>query len=333
MKQTSSTRVLVTGGTGFVGSHVVELLLDQGYTVTCLVRDASRPSWLRGLNVGFVQGDCTDLASLDAAVRGVSVVIHLAGLTKARHAHEYYRVNHQGTRNMLAACADANPGLQKFVLISSLAAAGPCTDGYVLKESDEPRPVSDYGKSKLMAEQESLRYADRFPVVILRPSAVYGPRDRDMFELFRWASRGMTLSLGGGERFINPCFVTDLAAAVVTSSTAQVPSGSIYFIAEARGYSWTEFRKTLLFTGGVTAIDIRIPVVAAYGVGFVSEMIALFRSRPAVTNRQKIREAAQHSWLCSTAKAESELGFRHVSSLEQGLRLTWQWYRDNNWLK
>jgi nucleoside-diphosphate-sugar epimerase len=333
MEGTPSTRVLVTGGTGFVGSHVVELLLGQGYAVTCLVRDTNHLSWLQGRNVGVVRGDCTDPDSLRTAVRGVAVVIHLAGVTKAKHAKEYYRVNHLGTRNVLRACNEANPGLRKFVFISSLAAAGPSPLGQALTESDEPRPVSDYGKSKLMAEQEALRYRDRFPIVILRPSAVYGPRERDMFELFRWASRGVTLSLTGGERFINPCFVSELAAAVLMAANAATPSGSIYFIAEGRGYSWTEFRQSLLTTGGVSAIDIRIPIAAAYGIGLVSELAAVFSSKPAVTSRQKIREAAQRSWLCSTAKSESELGFRHASSLEQGLRITWQWYRDNKWLK
>jgi nucleoside-diphosphate-sugar epimerase len=333
MEGSASTRVLVTGGTGFVGSHVVELLLEQGYAVTCLVRDTNHLSWLQGRNITVVRGDCTDADSLKEATRGVSTVIHLAGLTKAKHASEYYRVNHLGTRNVLTTCAETNPGIRKFVFISSLAAVGPSPDGRLLTESDEPRPVSDYGKSKLLAEQEALRYRDRFPVVILRPSAVYGPRDRDMFELFRWASQGMTLSMAGGERFINPCFVSDLAGAVLKAATTATPSGSIYFIAESRSYSWTEFRRTLLATGGVSAIDIKIPVSVAYGIGLISELIALFGPRAAVTSRQKIREASQRSWLCSTAEAETELGFSHAFSLEQGLRITWQWYRHNHWLE
>ena len=315
-----------------MGSHVVELLLEQGYDVTCLVRDTHHLSWLQGRNISVIRGDCTDADSLKAAARGVSMVIHLAGLTKAKHASEYYRVNYQGTRNVLTACAETSPGLRKFVFISSLAAAGPSPDGRPLTESDEPRPVSDYGKSKLLAEQEALRYRDRFPVVILRPSAVYGPRDRDMFELFRWACRGVTLSMAGGERFINPCFVSDLARAVLKAATTTTPSGSIYFIAESRTYSWTEFRQTLLATGGVSAVDIKVPVAAAYGIGLISELVALFGSRAAVTSRQKIREAAQRSWLCSTAKAETELGFSHAFSLKQGLGITWQWYRQNHWL-
>ncbi len=331
--RTTTTSVLVTGGTGFVGSHLVELLLDQGYSVTCLVRDTNRLSWIRDRTVRLVQGDCIQPDTLRTAVRDVSIVIHLAGLTKARHAREYYRVNHEGTRNLLEACSDFNPELSKFILVSSLAAAGPSPDGRPLTESDQPHPVSDYGRSKLLAEQEALRHAERFPVAILRPSAVYGPRDRDMFELFRWASRGVTLSMMGKERSINPCFVTDLTAAIMKTARTATPSGSIYFIAEKRTYTWSEFRRTLLATGGVKAVDVKIPVAAAYGVGLLSEIAAAFTARPALTNRQKIREASQRFWLCDTAKSVRELDFRPSCSLEQGMRITWQWYRDNNWLK
>ncbi len=213
MEQKGLTRVLVTGGTGLVGSHLVELLLRKGHAVTCLVRDPERLRWLGGMDVDLVQGDCSQPGSLVPAVRGASIVFHLAGLTKAIHARDYYRVNHLGTRNILEACARHNPGIEKFVLVSSHAAAGPSRDGRPVKETDVPGPVSDYGRSKLLAEEEALRYKNELPVVILRPSAVYGPRDADMYELFRWAARGLTLEIRGGERYFNLCYVEDLAAA------------------------------------------------------------------------------------------------------------------------
>src|SRR6266508_2168624 len=154
MEQTGLTRALVTGGTGLVGSHLVEMLLQKGYAVTCLVRYPQRPHWLTGMNVDLVQGDCLNPESLVPAVRGASIVFHLAGLTKAMHARDYYLVNHIGTRNILEACARHNPAVGKFVLISSLAAAGPSPDGRPVRDTDVPRPVSDYGRSKLLAEEE-----------------------------------------------------------------------------------------------------------------------------------------------------------------------------------
>ena len=332
MEERRGKNVLVTGGTGLVGSHLVELLLQKGYSVTCLVRDAKQLRWLNGLNVKVLQGDCLDPGPLDAAVQGASYVFHVAGLTKARRARDYYLVNHLGTRNILQACDRFDRGIQKFILISSLAAAGPSPNGTAVTAADPANPVSDYGKSKKKAEEEALQYRNRFPVVILRPSAVYGPRDRDMYELFRWAARGLTIEISGGERFINPCYVKDLALATVQAAEQETESGSIFFVAEKQRYSWSSFRQTLLATGGVAALNIKIPYSAAYLIGVASELGGLFSGKPALTNRQKVLEASQRYWVCDTSETEKQLGFRSVYPLHQGLEITWKWYRDNNWL-
>jgi len=325
-------QVLVTGGTGFVGSHLVERLLRNGYAVTCLVRDLRQLRWLEGMEVQLVEGDCTRPESLAAAVKGVSLVFHCAGLTKATHARDYYLVNHLGTRNLLEACAHYNPGLEKFILVSSQAAAGPSPAGRPVNDSDKPQPVSDYGRSKLLGENEASGYKDRFPVVILRPTAVYGPRDVDVFELFRWAGRGLIIEITGAERYLNLCYVEDLTAALLLSAERRTESGSVYFVAENRSYSWSEFKKVLLSTGGVTARTIKLPYRAAYLFGLVSEIGSLFTKRPALASRQKVREAAQRYWLCDTARIENDLCFRAEYPLQKGLELTWKWYRKNKWL-
>jgi nucleoside-diphosphate-sugar epimerase len=332
MVQVEHQNVLVTGGTGLVGSHLVELLLQRGYTVTCLVRDPAHLRWISGLDVRLIKGDCSLPGSLVSAVKDASLVFHAAGLTKARRAREYYEVNHLGTRNILEACARYNPGISKFILVSSLAAVGASDDGTPVKDTDRPRPVSDYGKSKLLAEEEAMQYKDHFPVVILRPSAVYGPRDADMFELFRWAARGLWLELAGGDRFVNPCFVKDLASALLLAAEKRTASGSIYFVGEDRPYSWSEFRDALLSSGGVKARTLKIPCWAAYLMGLASEFGSIFTSRPALTNRQKVREAVQRYWKCDLTKIENELGFRAAFPLEKGLRITWEWYRKQGWI-
>lgn len=327
-----SRRVLVTGGSGFVGSHLVEELLRRGYDVTCQVRDLRHLGWLEGLDVRLVQGDCTKPEFLATAVQGASFVFHCAGLTKARRVSDYYLVNHIGTKNLLEACARHNPGIEKFILVSSQAAAGPSLDGRPVDDGSTSRPVSDYGKSKLLAENEVCGYKDRFPVVILRPSVVYGPRDRDVYELFRWASRGLTLEMTGGERYLNVCYVTDLAAALLLSAERRTESGSRYFVAENRSYPWSDFRAMLLSTGGATARRLKIPYGAACLMGLVAEIGSLFSKKPALTNRQKVREAAQRYWLCDVEKIENDLCFRAEYPLQKGLALTWEWYRKNGWL-
>jgi len=332
MAEGASRRVLVTGGTGFVGSHLVERLLRNGYDVTCLVRDRRQLRWLEDMEVRVAHGDCTQPESLAAAVQDVSLVFHCAGLTKAQHGRDYYLVNHLGTKNLLEACARYNPGIDKFILVSSQAAAGPSPDGRPVDEGSTPHPVSDYGRSKLLAENEVRGYKDRLPVVILRPTTVYGPRDVDVYELFRWASRGLTLEMSGGDRYLNLCYVEDVTAALLVSDERGMESGSVYFVAENGPYSWSEFRDLLLSTGGVKARTIKIPYGAAYLLGLAAEIVSLFSKRPALANRQKVREAAQRYWLCDVGKIENDLCFRAEYPLQKGLELTWKWYRINKWL-
>lgn len=331
--QGEGRRVLVTGGTGFIGSHLVEKLLRNGYAVTCLARDLRNLRWLEGREVRLVQGDCTEPASLAAAVQDVALLFHCAGLTKAIHARDYYRVNHLGTKNLLEACIRHNPGLDKFILVSSQAAAGPSPDGRPVGDGTPAHPVSDYGRSKLLAEEEARAQQDRLPVVILRPTSVYGPRDVDVFELFRWASRGLCLEISGGERYLNLCYIEDLTAALLLAAERRTESGSAYFVAEDRVYAWSEIRALLLATGGIKARTLKLPYRVAYLVGLGSEIGSLFTRKPVLANRQKVREAAQRYWLCDLGKSEQDLGFRADYPLQKGLELTWQWYRKNNWLK
>ena len=182
-------KALVTGGTGFIGSHLTEVLIRKGVQVRCLLRKTSDFKWLKDLPIEFIPGDCNDKTSLEEAVRSVDWVFHLAGVTKAIEEETYFEVNGLGTENLIHACLENNPRLQKFIYISSQAAAGPSINGSNKKESDPCEPVSFYGRSKRMGEESVLAHALELPAFILRPSAVYGPRDKDVFALFKCLSK------------------------------------------------------------------------------------------------------------------------------------------------
>ena len=174
-------KTLVTGATGFIGSHLVEELLKGGHRVTCLVRKTSNLQWINGLNVRLIYGDCTIKESLLNAVADFDYIFHLAGLTKAANERDFFSANALGTENLVSAVIEKNPDTKRFVYLSSLAAAGPSCDGTPAKEAGEPKPVSAYGRSKLEGERIVMRHKNTIPVTVIRPPAVYGPRDKDFY--------------------------------------------------------------------------------------------------------------------------------------------------------
>jgi nucleoside-diphosphate-sugar epimerase len=200
--------ILVTGGTGFIGSHLVEALVGRGERVRCLVRTSRNLRWLEGLDVDIVEGDCTRAETLSPALQSVDRVIHAAGATFAPTRAAFFHHNAAATRNLVDACLACE--VEKLVMVSSQAAAGPGTRGRPAREGDPPNPLTVYGESKVAAERYCLDAANRLSVGILRPSAVYGPRDTAFLPYFRMAKRGILIEFGTGEREISLCFVNDL---------------------------------------------------------------------------------------------------------------------------
>ncbi|CUT00042.1 NAD dependent epimerase/dehydratase family protein [Candidatus Kryptonium thompsonii] len=182
-------KALVTGGTGFIGSHLVDELLNRGYEVRCIVRDTSNLKWLNGKDVEIFKGSLFDIDFLKKAVEDVDYVYHIAGVTKGKNYQDYYRGNVETTQNLLEACLE-NQKLKKFVLASSLAAVGPGDDAIPVDETRQYNPITSYGKSKAEAEKVTLSFKDKLPITIVRPPSVYGPRDTYTFELFKYVKFG-----------------------------------------------------------------------------------------------------------------------------------------------
>jgi nucleoside-diphosphate-sugar epimerase len=226
-------RVLVTGSTGFIGTHLVAALVAHGWHVRCLVRATSNRAPLAAQQVEYVVGTLQDQQALRRAVQSMELVFHLAGVTKVCHPAEYNRINYGGTQQLLEACVESCTTLQKFLYISSIAAAGPSPTGVPLKESDTPQPVGPYGRSKLQAEAAVLARQEHLPVMVLRPSAIYGPRDSDFLRLFRAVKHGVLPCIGRQELHVDLCFVMDLVHGIIAAAASPQGLGEVFFLGGA----------------------------------------------------------------------------------------------------
>ena len=325
-------RVLVTGGTGFIGSHLVEALLAQGHEVRCLVRDARRLGWITELpSATIARGSMDEPRSLLDAMRGVDRVYHLAGLTRARAAREFFRVNGEGTRHLVRACLDTPEGPRRLIHLSSLAAAGPMPMATACAEDISARPVSPYGSSKLQGEAAVLGARDRLHVTVLRPPVVYGPRDRGVLEVARWVARGLLPMPAGPSRTFSLCYVQDLVTALLAAGEAKVPSGEIFNVAGEGAFTWGEVGDALGEALRVHPTPLRIPVPILLALATGADAWAWLAGRPGYFSRGKVREAAGH-WLCDTVKARRQLGFVPSIGLRKGVAMTVAWYREAGWL-
>lgn len=323
-------RVLVTGGTGFLGSHIVEGLLSQpGVEVFALVRDPCRPRWLEGeARVRLIAGD---LRNVPALPDGLSAVYHAAGSTKTLKSSAYYTVNRDGTTNLLRALGRPS-GRLRFVHVSSLAAAGPSTPGRGVCEDDPPRPVSHYGRSKLQAEREVLNCRDRFSVVILRPGAIYGPRDEDFLEYFRWIKRGVRPQLGR-RKLMSLVYVRDAVRAALLAGRADGPEGEIFHIADSAPCAWEDIGQIAAGLLGKRPVKVRLPLWTAYVASAAAEGAGrLLGQEKGLMNRDKVKLMRPDGWVADVAKARRVLGFETQVSLEQGLGETIAWYLGNGLL-
>lgn len=319
----------MTGGTGFIGSHLAEALLDRGVQVRCLVRKGSDLKWLKGLPIELTFGDCRDRTSLREAVKDADRVFHLAGITKAVKEKTYFEINASGTENLIRTCLENNPRLQKFIYVSSQAAAGPCRNGDKKRESDQCEPVSAYGQSKRMGEELALAHAHEIPLVILRPTGVYGPRDKDFYTLFKWVSKRIKPCFSGK---VSLCYVQDVVQAILLAAESQTKSGEIFFLSDGTDYLMREVGDVFARTMGVSPLSIPIPKWLIFGIASLSDYLSLLSRRPSLISRGMAEQMVQKDWTCDITKAKTVLGFEPQYQLSQGARLTYQWYKNQKWL-
>lgn len=323
MTRPNARRALVTGGHGFLGSHLVDLLLERGYLVRCLMKPGRPESLLGGRAVEVARGDLLADEGLGAAVEGADLVFHVAGLIAARSAREFHAVNGLGTARLAAAVAKHAPRC-RLVLVSSQAAAGPSPDGTPVSEDRPPDPLTHYGRSKLAGEQALL--ASGVPGTILRPPAIYGPRDRALLPFFRFAARGLAPGLEGRGRRFNLLHARDVARGVLLAAEAEGARGRTYFLSDGQGYGYGDIAASMGRAFGRPARRVPVPdFVLDLAAALGDEAMSLLGRVP-VFGRDKARELKARFWLCSPARAVRELGWTPGVALDDGIRETAEWY-------
>jgi nucleoside-diphosphate-sugar epimerase len=335
----SNGAILVTGATGFVGSHVVDRLLELGETVRVTVRATSNLRWLEGKPVEKAEVDLRTPEGIGAAVAGTRAVLHFAGRISARSKEEFFAANVEATGSLIQAFAAQAPrdGSACFLYCSSLAAGGPAPEIVRppfphVREEDAPRPVSDYGASKLAGEQEVTPFQDRVRVVIFRPPAIYGPRDTGIFKVFKYIERGwVPIPRRKGTKF-SLIHVEDLAEAAVLALRDARAQG-VYYLSDGAAHSWEDVVRHAASVLGVQPRVVRVPLIATAIGGVISELVAHLTGRAPLISRDKIRELRQKYWVCLPAKATRDFGFTPRIEMSKGVEGTLQWYLRQGWLR
>lgn len=340
-------KAFVTGGTGFLGSHLVDLLLAEGHEVTCLVRPASNLRWLKGKKVRLIQGGLFHgNAGLPAGLKNADWCFHAAGVVSTTDPQEYFNVNAGGTRHCLEACLKAAPNLKRFVLISSIAAAGPSLNGGMLDETVKPHSTTIYGESKLEAERIALGYKPRMPIAVLRPPAIYGPRDRMILPVFKmaasqkiffypagpaaWRSGGYSKTARAGGPQVTMAYVEDAARACLWAAKSEKAAGEIFYVGDGDLYRWQDIGDAL--AAALHHKVRKIPALKSFvlPLAWAEEFRArVFHGTPRI-HRGYVDQCFQ-SWRCSVDKITAA-GFVPRFDLASGMRACVAGYRQIGWL-
>jgi dihydroflavonol-4-reductase len=321
-------RALVTGATGFVGSHLIEALQNRSIDVTALARSASKAADLVRRGVRLINGDLHDTAGLERAVRDQDVVYHVAGVVAARDEADFLRSNRDGTRNLVSAAE--RQGRPRFVLVSSLAAAGPARRGAPLTGAEPPHPVTAYGRSKLAAEQ--VVRSSSLPWSIIRPPIVYGPRDREVLKVFRLARFGLAPVFGDGGQELSAVHAADLTQALIAVAGAPTTIGGTYHACHPQVFTSGELGQAVGAAMGRSVVSLRVPRAVGRALLTITEASARLTRQVTILTTDKANEFFQPAWTGDPSPLTRDSGWRARYDLSGGLADTYQWYRKAGWL-
>lgn len=329
-------KILVTGASGFIGSFVVEEALKRGFETWAAVRKGSSRRYLQDSRIRFIELDLDDPDGLRGRLAGIGFdyVVHAAGATKCLDAADFFRINTQGTKHLAAAVAATCPGLKRFVFISSLSVLGPVreTAPYTdMTAADTPRPDTAYGRSKLEAER-ALDGMQGFPFIVLRPTGVYGPREKDYFMMAESIKRHVDFAAGLRPQDLTFIYVKDLVGAVFLA-LERGNIGSRYLLSDGRVYSSRAFSDLICRElGNPWLLRIKAPLWLLRVITAAGEGVGRLTGRLTALNNDKYKIMRQRNWRCDIRPAVAELGFSPRYGLAEGVREAVEWYKENKWI-
>ncbi len=323
---------VVTGASGFVGSHLVDKLLAEGHHVKCILRSTSSRQWLKDKNVEIIDCGLFDRENLKKVLKDVDYIFHIAGVVKAKREEEYYKGNLESTKVLLEVTAEVSPKIKRFVITSSQTACGPSLHGIPCNEETKEHPITTYGNSKLAQELLAKSFMNIIPITIIRPPAVFGPRDTEVYLIFKTYKAGLYTLIGFDDKHLNLIHVKDLVDGIYLSSISENSINKTYFIASEELYTWPQVGEAIKKAMGRGAVTIRLPHSLVYTVAAFAQFFAMFSSKPATFNLEKARDFVQANWTCDVSKAKNDFGFSQKINLEEGIKETIDWYREMKWL-
>lgn len=329
-------KILITGASGFIGSFIVEEALKRGFETWAAVRKSSSRKYLNDNRIHFIELDLGNLDKLEKQLSGqqFDYVVHAAGVTKCLHSSDFFKVNTEGTANLALALRRQNTGLRRFVYLSSLSVMGPAREQEPHTEitaADEARPDTAYGKSKLESEQR-LEAIKGFPFIVLRPTGVYGPREKDYFMMAQSISRHVDFAVGYRPQHLTFIYVMDVVQAVFLALDHGTV-GSRYFISDGSVYSSRTFSDLISNElGNPWLLRIKAPLWLLRIISFAGEWTARITGKISALNNDKYNIMKQRNWMCDIKPAENELGYKPQYDLKRGVAATIKWYKDNGWL-
>ena len=323
---------LVTGATGFIGSHLVDALLERGCKVHCVVRETSNLQWLDTSRVILHTGDLHQPETYQESLSEVDYVFHCAGITRAKNRHEYLHNNARVCVPFYRSCVEHGSQIKGVVHVSSLAAVGPTPPNQKVDEDTPCHPLTYYGKSKLTGEEIALGYASELPMVVLRPPVVYGEREVNFFTYLKAIKWRLAIKVGTSPQTLSLIYAKDLVDAMIRAAEAPDPDRNIFFVTDGNTYSWDDVANVAMKALDVRAQTIIIPISLMGFAAMVSEFLAKMSNKTPLLDRQRMIDLRQSSWTASPERFFDHYSFQPRTNLNQGMKQTCAWYKQQGWL-